>query len=186
MAIEGFEDLDSTKVGRVAERICRANRIHFSSWKVLKDLDLKYDTSRDMDFELNGKILKVEFKGDNYPRGNNLAFEIKQESMKGMMVPSGIATSSASEWDIYCFRTDTIYTFDIPRIDDIVYNNTVREYHYKLCNLNSSTGKTLCIVIDIDLLLAEGFFKSVHKNVLSSLDKLGVSRHDLGIEGLEK
>lgn len=184
--LEGFESLDSTKIGRIAERIGRAYRHKVRNQAIHKDLDIEYDSKRDMIFLINGEEIQIEFKGDNYPSGNNLPIEIMQEDIKGEMVTSGIGKTTSNEWDVYCFRKDTIYVFEPIDVDRIVYDNIVRDYHYKECNKNSGTGKTICIVIDIDLLEQCGFFKAKYTNVLEALDKAGISREDLGIEGLEK
>lgn len=167
---EIFEGLTSTKLGRVTEHIC-SKWLFKREWSIKANTCTGYNPEKDFIASKGDVSTSIEVKGDNYPKGNNIALEYLQTNCKGQFSPSGMATTKAEYIFYYVFRTNTLYIFKKSTYDDFLKRGLINVWDIRLCNRDSETGPTECYVVDIDMLKSNNFFCQIHENVLSPLDK---------------
>lgn len=168
--IEGFEELETTQVGRVAEMLsCRYITEH-KRYEIKEDSCKVYDTGKDFIVKAKQREFLVEVKGDNYSKGPNIAFEYMQENFsKTAIEPSGLQTTKSDYIFYYIFRWDTLYIFKKAKYDLYVSKGIISKDHSRDCNLGSETGRTKCYILPVTLLERDGFFERIIDNLHSSL-----------------
>jgi hypothetical protein len=175
--IEGFEQLDSTKVGRRIEKIVREYYLTIlNGYSIKEDLDENYNTARDLVLLKDGRPVKIEIKGDNYignSYSNKIPFEFQQENMKGEMVDSGVRTTKSDLLATYCSRYDTIYVMKMSVFNHLLDIGTISRNDAKLCNDTSNTGQTMCYLVDLNNLEEGKCFEVIYPDFLKSLKKVG-------------
>lgn len=167
--LKGFDKLPSTQVGLIAERIVQEHLKRLGT-HIHTHPDLEYRPSHDFTVSIEGKVSKVEVKGDNFPgKSRNIPIEARQANLNNILVDSGIRTTKSEYFMVYCFRYDTLYTFKVADFKRYLASGYISDKDLRLCNEKSETGKTECYFLDIVSLESDEFFYRVEEGVLSKL-----------------